>query len=225
MNDPHGLAAVRLVAETRRELSPVAEAISGHRFLGLLRSHSVPEDRLRGLAAEQRAIVSSDRRSFAMLAARFPGGHAGDFFLSMAEGEGAALAELDGFLRWLGLTPEALRAYEPRAGAQAYPAYVAWLALNGSRTDVVLAFVANLAAWGANCGEVAAALRDVYGAGDEAVGFFEYFARPPAVFEERALAVIGEALAEGEDTVAARRATRLLQSYELSFWDTLAEGL
>ena len=76
----------------------------------------------------------------------------------MAEGEGVALDKLRGLAGWLGMTDAELRAHEPHPGAQAYPAFVAWLALNGSRADVALACLANLAAWGENCGKVAAAL-------------------------------------------------------------------
>jgi thiaminase len=217
--------AAELVAQTREELRETAEAISSHRFLDLLRARQVPPERLRALAGEQHAIVSSDRRSFAQLAARFPSGLAGEFFLGMAQSEGLALEALGGLARWLGLTEEELRAYEPRPGAQAYPAFVAWLALNGSRADVVLAFVANLAAWGENCRQVAAALREFYGADDEAVAFFDFFANPPADFERRAVAVLEEGLGAGDEPLPARRATRLLQAYELSFWDALSEGL
>ncbi|MGH4025528.1 MAG: transcriptional regulator [Pseudonocardiaceae bacterium] len=202
-----------------------ADAIRTHRFLDLLRTRDVPEQRLCALAAEQHAIVSSDRRSFAQLAARFSSGSACGFFLGQAESEGLALDRLRGLADWLGLTDAQLRAHEPHPGAQAYPAFVAWLALNGSRADVVLAFLANLAAWGENCGQVAAALRDSYGADDDAAGFFDFFANPPEDFESRALAVLDEGLAAGESPVLARRATRLLQAYELSFWDALAEGL
>jgi hypothetical protein len=102
---------------------------------------------------------------------------------------------------------------------------VAWLALNGSRADVVLAFLAKLAAWGENCGRVAEAPRARYRASDEAVAFFEFFASPPADFERRALAVLAAGLGEGDSPERARRATRLLQAYELSFWDAMAEGL
>ncbi|KAA9149828.1 transcriptional regulator [Amycolatopsis acidicola] len=221
MNDD----ASELVARARGELADTAKAISDHRFLDLLAGHEVPEGRLRALAAEQALIVGSDRRSFAHLAARFPDGEAGDFFLGLAGGEGTALDALAGFTSWLGLPVEEMLAYEPRPGAQAYPAFVSWLALNGSRADVALAFTANLAAWGENCGQVAATLRSVYGATDEAVAFFEFFAEPPPGFEEHALAVIAEGLADGESPVRARRATRLLQAYELAFWDALAEGL
>lgn len=217
--------ASELVVQTQRDLARTEQAIRSHRFLDLLRAKAVPDHRLRALAGEQFGIVSSDRRSFAQLAARFPGGAAGEFFLSMAEGEGVALDLLGGLAGWLGMTSDDLAAHEPDPGAQAYPSFVAWLALNGSRADVVLAFVANLAAWGENCARVASGLREAYGAGDDAVAFFEFFANPPADFEQRALAALTEGIAAGDSLVLARRATRLMQAYELSFWDALAEGL
>lgn len=224
MSDRIG-AAGELVAQTRRELAQTAEAIRAHRFLRRLRAREIAGPRLRALAAEQYAIVSGDRRSFAHLAARFPVGNAGGFFLDMAQSEGLALDKLRGLADWLELTEDELAAHEPHPGTQAYPAFVAWLALNGSRADVALAFLANLAAWGENCGQVAAALRESYGAGDDAVAFFDFFATAPEGFEERAIAVLADGLAAGDSPVLARRATRLLQAYELSFWDALAEGL
>jgi thiaminase len=218
-------SAAALMAQTQRDLAEVAEAIRSHRFLDRLRTGDVPRERLQALAAEEYAIVSSDRRSFAQLAARFPSEPAGSFFLGLAEGEGLALGQLRGLATWLDLTDDDLRAHEPHPGAQAYPAFVAWLALNGSRADVALAFVANLAAWGENCGAVAAALREAYGAGADAVGFFDFFAAPPPDFEQRALEVVAEGLAAGDSPIAAQRASRLLQAYELSFWDAIADGI
>jgi thiaminase len=225
MEDHSGPLVSELVTQAQRALAKTADAVRSHRFLARLRAQDVPRERLCALAGEQYAIVSSDRRSFAQLAARFPAGPAGEFFLGMAQSEGLALDKLWGLADWLSLTGDALRAYEPHPGAQAYPAFVAWLALNGSRADVVLALLANFAAWGENCRQVAAALREAYGAGDDAVAFFDFFADPPEDFEPRALAVLGEGLAAGDSPVLARRATRLLQAYELSFWDALAEGL
>jgi thiaminase len=214
-----------LLRELRGELAGVERSIRSHRFLAALAEGRVPEERLMAFAGEQFAIVSSDRRSFAFLAARFPEPPAGDLFLSLAEGEGQALSLLRAFAGWLGLTAEELVAHEPYAGAQAYPAYVAWLALNGSRSDVVLAFLANLAAWGENCGRVSASLRERYGAPEEAVAFFDFFATPPPGFEERALGVLDDALAAGDSPGRARHAARTLQAYELRFWDALAEGI
>jgi hypothetical protein len=131
-----------------------------------------------------------------------------------ATGEAEALRLLEPFAAAVGLGAD----YEPLAGCQAYPAYVAWLALNGSPAEVALAFLANLESWGRSCARMRDALRPRYGA--DAVAFFDFFATPPAGFEERALALI----ATGEPT-SSRRAARLLQAYELLYWDTLADGL
>jgi thiaminase len=215
----------RLVGDLQRELSEVEEQIRSHRFLAALDDGHVPRERLAALAGEQNAIISSDRRSFALLASRFPEPAAGDLFLSLAEGEGRALELLRAFASTVGADEKALRAHEPAPGAQAYPAFVAWLALNGSRSDVSLALLANLAAWGANCGRVAEALRARYGLEEEAVAFFTFFAEPSPDSEQRLLAVLDDGLGVGDSSVSARRAARLLQAYELLFWDTLAEGI
>ena len=113
-----------------------------------------------------------------------------------------------------------LVAYEPRSGCQAYSAIVAWLALNGSRAELALALLGNLAAWGENCRRLAVLLRDHCD-----TSFFEFFAEPSAGFEQLALAVADQGLAAGGSAARARRAARLLQAYELLFWDTLADAV
>src|SRR5918995_7438110 len=193
----HQTSAAELLADTR-----------SHRFLDALAERRVPEADLRALASEQWTIIASDRRAFAVLASRFPSHLAGDFFLSMAQGEGQALSLLRSFAAWVGLDEGALDAYEPRAGCQAYTAYVSWLALNGSRAEVALAFAANLTAWGDNCGRVAEALGRRYGAPEEAVAFFDFFATPPEGFETRIVAVVDEGFAAGDSSEGGPRAAR-----------------
>jgi thiaminase len=204
-----------VIEQLRAELAPVEAAIRDHRYLAGVEAGEVSEASLQAFAAEQRLIIASDRRSFSHLAARFPEPPAGDFFLGLAQGEGEALTLLDRFAASVG---PAL--HEPSAGCQAYSAYVSWLALNGGRADVALAFLVNLDAWGEACGRMATALRARYD-----VTFFEFFSQPPAGFAERALAVIEQGLAAGEPEMQARRAARLLQAYELLYWDTLADAL
>jgi TENA/THI-4/PQQC family protein len=211
-----------LLEQASAELAEVERSIREHPFLEALEAGQASRSALKALAAEQHLIISSDRRSFAQLAARFPQDPAGAFFLSMAEGEGLALGLLQDFAAAVGVGEEQLAAYEPSPDCQAYPAFVAWMALNGSSTDVALSFLANLAAWGANCGRVAVALRQRYGLDEGTVAFFTFFASPPPGFEQRALAVIDAGLAAGDDPAHARRATRLLQAYELRFWDGVA---
>jgi hypothetical protein len=208
------MEAAELLAVVRAELAPVERGLADHEYLAELEAGRVPLESLRAFAGEQRAIITSDRRSFEHLARRFPQPPAGAFFRDLAAGEVEALRLLEPFVAAVGLGA----VYEPLAGCQTYPAYVAWLALNGSPADVALAFLANLESWARSCVRMRDALRPLYGA--DAVAFFDFFAEPPAGFEERALALI----ATGEPA-SARRAARLLQAYELLYWDTLADGL
>ena len=211
-----------LVEEVGRELAPLESAIRSHAFLARLEAGEVAEERLRAFACEQYRVLGSDRRSFAWLAARYPEDPSGEFFLAMATGEGEALALLESFAAALGLGGDDLRAYEPRPGCQAYSAFVAWLALNGSRLDVALSFLVNLGAWGANCARMGRALQDPYQLPGEALGFFDFFASPSPVLADEIAAVAAAGLEGGDSPARARGAARLLQAYELAFWDALA---
>lgn len=211
---PHG--ARELLDALHRELAPVEQAIRGHRYVAA----PPPKQSLRAFVGEQYAILRSDRRSFAHLAARFPEPPAGDWFIGVAQGEGEALGRLLALAVGLGLDEGELSAYEPKPGCQAYPAFVSWLALNGTRAEVALALLANLSAWGENCRLLAGVLRGRFD-----TSFFEFFAHPAPEFEEHALAVTDQGLAAGDSPTRARRAARLLQAYELLFWDTLADEL
>jgi thiaminase len=220
---PDAPTAAELLAGLSAELADLDAAIRGHRFLDDLEAGRVDERRLRMLAGEQHAVISSDRRSFCQLAARFPEPPAGDFFLAMAEGEGEALRRLAILATALGMEPEDLLAHEPAPGAQAYPAYVCSLALAGSRADVSLAFLVNLEAWGANCARARDALVARCNLSSEAAGFFDFFASPTGIADS-ALAVADAGLLAGESPARARTAARLLASYELMFWDALADA-
>lgn len=130
---------------------------------------------------------------------------------------------LGALLDGCGLDEVAARAYEPSAGCQAYPAYVAWLALNGDPADVAIALYANFAAWGGYCATIAGALRTRYGFADEACGFFDFFALPAPALKDQAVAAVQEGLDDGHVTLpAALRHGRLLQAYETMFWNALA---
>ena len=213
--------AGKLVDEIRQELRDVEVRIAGHPYLRVLERGDVPRDKLRLFAGEQHHIVGSDMRSFALLVSRYGDSPSGRFFLDMVQGERAALEALTTLARALGMSREDLEGYEPTAGGQAYPAYVAWLALHATDAEVAGAFVVNLAAWGANCAAASRALQDRYGLSREQVEFFELFAAPSPEFEKAALGVVEGGLASGVEPRLVRRAGRLLQGYELLFWDTM----
>jgi hypothetical protein len=214
-------ATARELLESAR--SGLAPGEHENRLIALIARGTASREALAALAAEQHRIIPSDRRSFLVLASRSTEPAADEFFADLAQGEVLALELLTRFAAACGLGEQELRGYAPRAGCQAYPAYLAWLALNGEPSDVALAVVANFSAWGSYCATVAQALREHYGFDDAGCGFFDFFAAPPPGGDEPALAVIQAGLDAGRLTDRAREYGRLLQRYELMFWNTLAE--
>ncbi|WP_328314403.1 transcriptional regulator [Streptomyces sp. NBC_00442] len=211
-----------IIAATSAALAPSPD---DNRLVPLVESGKAPLSALAGLALEQRHIIAADRRAFLFLAERAGRGTpCAAFFGSLAEGEAMALERLAAYESACGLTPEAVGQYLPRAGCQAYPAYVAWLALNGEPPSVALALTANFAAWGGYCARMAAALRGRYGFSDAACGFFDFFAGPAPELDERAVAAVaaGSDDAHGEGVGGGAHYGRLLQRYESMFWNTLA---
>jgi hypothetical protein len=176
-----------------------------NRLVPLVAEGRAPVSAIAALAAEEMHIVPSDRRSFLVLAARSANQDTMDFFTGLAQGETQALAKLPALAAAAGMDHAALRAYRPQPGCQAYPSYVAWLALNGDPAEVKEALLANFAAWGGYCATLAAALREHYGFTDEACAFFDFFATSET----------------GEHTGTSEYA-RMLQAYEEMFWNTLA---
>lgn len=211
-----------LLASVRAELSPG----EGHnRFVELIAAGRLPLDRVKNLVCEEYVIGEADRRSFSTLAARFPSSPAADFFLYLAASETPGRVGLLRLADCLGLSIDEIRAYEPLPGCQTYSAYLSQLALGGSQVDVALSLVANLDAFGEACGATARALEAHYGISAEAASFFRLFGEPNPEFEDLAMSVVEDGIVDGQLPSSARTAARLLQTYELSFWNTLAEGV
>jgi TENA/THI-4/PQQC family len=215
------MRAAELVESIRADLAPTRARLLEHPYVGAVLEKKLQLNQLRPFAGEQFLIISSDLRSVAQLVGRF----GGDFFLDVLSGERAALTALPALAIAFGMTADDLLDYEPMPGCQAYAAFMAWLATYASEAEVSAAFVVNFRAWGENCGRLSRALRAGYGLNGDQVSFLDLFAETADDFEERALAVIDAGLLRGVPEVVIRRAPRLLQSYELLFWDTLYGAL
>ncbi|MFC5664866.1 transcriptional regulator [Kitasatospora misakiensis] len=203
--------------DLRAELTPPGEDQPA-----LVREFATGRGRLGALAvlaAQQERIIASDRRSLLLLATRCADEPLGAWFAGLADGESAALRTLPALAAACGPATDR----EPLAGCQAYPAYLAWLALNGRPPAVAAALVANFTAWGGYCAALAGALRRFHGFDEEACAFFDFFAQPATALEQAAAEALGPAGLTGPDLAAAREYGRLLQAYEGLFWSTLAE--
>ncbi len=199
--------------DVRALLAAVRPAAGENRLVEAVQRGEAPLAAVAALAAEERLIVASDRRSFLTLAARAEDDAAAGFFAGLAHGESLALPLLEPLAAAAGDDPGA-----PRAGCQAYPAYVAWLALNAEPGAAALALVANFAAWGGYCAGLAAGLREHYGFGDQECAFLDFFAGEVQEMEAQAL----DAARHVRQPGAARVYARLLHDYETGFWRTLA---
>jgi hypothetical protein len=187
---------------------------------------TAPRSTLAALAREQTWVIPADRRAFEHLTERSQATapESAAFFRTLAEGEALAGRRLVAYARACGVDEAREASYEPLPGCQAYPAYVAWLALNASPPDVVLALTANFSAWGGYCASIAEALRRHYGFTDEACAFFDFFAEPSPELDGLATAAVQAAMDAGRlDTARAHAYGRLLQTYEAMFWSALGD--
>jgi hypothetical protein len=189
-----------------------------NRFADALEAGEVPRDRLRALAGELYWLVSSDRRSFALLASRFP---EYPLFLTMAAGEDEALRLLLDFADAVGMEP---RAYEPQPLAQAYPAFLAQTAMFGPRSAIPLALLVNVAESGGYYTRVADALVAQYDFPEKAVAHFRFFADTPEELLIQAADIVTDGLSTGDSQCEVLRAARMVNAYEATFWNTMARA-
>ncbi len=210
-----------LMEETRKELQGIEAQIRQHPYLDAVEAGHVSGDELRRFAGQQYHIIGSDLRALALLIVKADSAETREFFWGGIQAERAALEALQAFATALAMPAKELEAAEPIPGAFAYSAYVAWLALFGSCAEFAGAFLVNLEAWGGNCARISRALTTRYQLGERDVTFFDLFSSPPPGFHEQAKRVIHEGLERGVAPHQVKRAARLLQGYELLYWDTL----
>ena len=212
--------ALPLIEKIRSDLRPVDERILGHPYLRALDEGRVPLDSLKMFAGHQHHIISSDLRSIALILSREGMRPSRHFLMKVLQGEAAALDALHAFAEALALKISDLESFEPLPSAHAYCAFVAWLSLHGSDAELAGALLVNFPAWGANCGRMRAALRQKYGFAPLTLTFFDLFADMPS-FEQEAVAIVQNALDRGISARLIHRAARMLQGYELMFWDAM----
>lgn len=210
-----------LLREMKDFLGPLEEKILQHPYLADLERKEIGREELKYFVGEQHRIITSDLRSVGLLLSRHGLSPGRDFFWMVLQGEVEALKALGRFASALGLSEEELEKYEPMTEAQAYKAYMAWLSLYGSAAEVAGAFLANFPAWGTNCGRMSKALMEGYRFKGEDLSFFQLFSTPMADFEEEARLVIDAGISQGVEPEAIKEASRMLQGYELMFWDAI----
>ncbi len=216
--------ARQLVREIRAELAAVEQRIRDVPFVTMVEAGTASVEQIAAVVAEEYSIIRSDKNSFQQMAARWDTPKGSQFFGQLASGEALALPLVLEFSGHVGLSEKDLIAYEPRPKGQTYPSRVAWIASNADRASAAASFLVNFAVFGENMGRVRDALVRVYGFKPEQVAFFSFFAEPIPGFEDDAIEVIATGLREGVCPRDVRRSARLLQAYELDFWQVASEA-
>jgi pyrroloquinoline quinone (PQQ) biosynthesis protein C len=211
-----------LIQKLQMELRPLHEKIVGHRYLAALENGEVSRESLVTFALQQHHIIRSDLRSVALLVSRHGNHRSRSYLLDILQGETSALQRLGAFLQALAIEAKTIDASEPIPAAFAYSAFFAWLALYGSDAEFAAAISINFPAWGINCGRMSSALKARYGFKSEDLTFFDFFAAVPSA-SDAGLEVIQDGLDRGLAATEIARAARMLQSYELLFWDAMAD--
>ncbi|HSN97919.1 MAG TPA: hypothetical protein VLS89_06460 [Candidatus Nanopelagicales bacterium] len=215
--------ARKLVKRIRKDLDAVEDQIRNVPFLDAVEAGTASIEQIAAVAAEEYSIVLSDANSFAQMADRWDSPQGSQLFSGLVAGEAVAFQLLLDFAATVGLDEQDLIAYEPRPKGQTYPSRVAWIASNADRASAAASFLVNFEVFGENMGRMRDALVNVYGFEPEEVGFFGLFADPIPGFEDDAIEVIAAGLREGACTRDVRRSARLLQAYELDFWQAVGE--
>jgi len=238
----------RLRAETLKK--DTEDKLQNHPFLKAAEDGTLTLSQRRAFAFEQYKIQLSDAISFAALAGHtgfIPTSLSNisvpelpntskeeeeiNLFQFLLGGEVYAASLLLSHAKSLGLDDEdALRSpskvgYQLSAKSQAYPSYWSKLALSNNRGAGAAAIALNFPAWGEMCNRLLKALASGdYGYNnidDEQLAFIKFFATPIEGLDKMAASIIEKEDISYDDLV---EHVRLLQEYELLFWDGVFEA-
>lgn len=210
--------ALEIIEEARGALAATDERIRNHPAALAIEAGQADRTVLQFLFGNQYQMWKPNAEARAVAMFRFADHPYQSIFLTPAEIEERAAAAFAALGRCVGLTdPEG---FEPSAQAFGYAAYKAWLICYGSAAEIACARALNLAAWGHNCGLMSRGLRVHYGLTQKDTAFLDGFSELPS-FEESAAQVIDHDLNQGVDPRLMLRAARMMQAYELMFWDAV----
>jgi thiaminase len=209
-----------LLKEIRSSLEPLNRKILGHPYISDAEKGTLSLGQIRAFVANQYYIVRGDAKSLALMLSRATIPDELRFFEKLAKSDLEALQHLLRMAGAFGFSSKSLEIYSPIAGAVAYTHYLTTLAQFASAGAQAIALTVNLPIWGANCRRLSKALREKFKL--EETAFLDLSSRPTERIEAEALEILARYLPAAKKS--AKQAARLLQAYELMFWDGIYEG-
>lgn len=203
----------------REELRELNRRVEEHPFLTKAEKGILPKEKLKLFVENQYYVVYHDLRSLALMVSRASNPDEAEYFSKLQQGGLMAFQQL------VKLGDELEVSFKGLSGLRILPAavssthYLAWLGLYAGAAEQVTALTVNLPVWGRACGRLASGMVKNYN-----IKFtgLDAFTHPPAWVEEEGVRIIGRYLPDAEER--ARLAARMIESYELSFWDAVYSG-
>jgi thiaminase len=211
----------------RAALRELEQKLFDHPFLRKVEGKRYSNRQMALLPKEEYHIVLSDLLSAKHLVERFKDLPTLSFFSELVENEEFARQNITALAEALGCSRSELMEHEPDPCCQMYPSYFARLSLHGSEAEIMAAFSSNFSVWWSACKRVAVALVNLYNVPEEATAFLNPFNEvppPDTPFDELTADAIERGLAQGVSESQIIRAARLIQHYELFFWDALEKN-
>lgn len=222
-------SAQEILASLRNESFSVEtdKKLASHTVVQEASSGTLPLAVVERLLCEQYHIIASDTRSMEHLVARFNTNEIiREYFQYFLTGEKIAFDKLLSMAKAIKLSDSHLESYEPRAEAQAYPSYLCRLAYYGEAPQIAAAIAVNFPAFGRTCSRLADALKRNYHMKEEHLEFLRFF--DSGDLDDGAVKVIEAYNAEIDKGTfkevhysEIKCAVRLLQAYEVMFWDSV----
>ena len=214
----------KIFREIRKTLESVESKLFEHPFLKKVEDKKYSKKQIAIIPKEEYYIVSSDLLSSKHLLDRFGKGPSGVFFKTLVENEDFAQRNIVMLAQALGCSLAELEEHEPDPYCQVYPSYFARLALSGSEAEVLIALNSNFSVWWSACQRIAIALVNLYGVPKESTAFLNPLNEvppPDTPFDDLTVNAIKRGLEQGVTEKEMIRVARLIQQYELFFWDAL----
>ena len=203
----------------RRKMSEDNKKIADHRFLKNVEDGILNLTKIRLFATQQYYIVNYDLRSLAKMLVKSTSKNEADFFYMLVTGDKEAFEKLLVLCSELGLTEDDMTSSKILPRAVAYTHYLSWLAEYATAGEQAIALTVNLPVWGNACGRLGKALKDRYSIKN--TGFFELFFSPFNTVDAIAVRIMDRYL--NQYSLHMERCARLIQGYELMFWDSIYE--
>jgi len=203
-----------LLNQIRGSLEEENKKILNHKYIKDAEEGKLNLDKIKAFVINQNYIVQYDKRSLALMLSKSKNEDEFKFFNTILEGDKRAYEELMKLKEELNIKD--LNRVNPKA--LSYTHFLSFIANYKSPGVQSICLIVNLPVWSENCKRLLEAFKRKYNLKN--LGFFEIFSKSFKDLEILALNIAEKYLEDKEDMLLC---SKLIQAYELLFWDSIYE--